>query len=326
MRFSIPKLKIKNPLAEESPEDRSIFAICIGIAFFFWLLVKLSDEYTVVREAHISYDLPLGKAFATAPPELLNVNLKSQGWNFFLTGITGKRYELHCDVLDRSTFELTTFELNSKLEAAINDKDVFITNLNFRGFNSALEEQQQRKLPIIVNSRLAFAEEYDLAGAVVAKPDSVVIVGPISQLEGLSYWSTDSLLLDNLSETHIDELRLRIPDDGLQIEFEAIEVTVPVERYTEKSIFVPITLLNPSGDSIRIFPDKALVKCVLGLGNYNRLSAIDFELVADLSQNVISAGKNTVPLELKSQPDYLRNVILSPRSVEFFLIQNTEEE
>ncbi|MGH1435205.1 MAG: CdaR family protein [Lewinella sp.] len=318
------RLKIRNPLADKSPEDRTILAICLGFAFIFWLLVKFSKEYTVVRTVDLYYELPQGKAFVTPPPESVLVNLTAQGWYFLVAGIMGKHYDLAYEVDDHTVFNLSPTQIRSDLDDLVNDKEVEITNLVFDGVRIPLEGQEQVLLPIRLFRELSFADEHHLADSIILSPDSVWITGPISQVTPLSYWATDSLLLNNLSKDYEGQLTLRVPEDGLRIAPDAIQVKVPVERYTEKSIFVNVEVVNPLADSIRLFPDKALIKCVIGLSHYNDLSPENFRLIADLNKTFIREGKNTVPLELVAQPAYLHNALITPRATEFFVIKPNE--
>jgi len=321
MLISLPKIKLRNLLADKSPEDRTTLAICLGIAFVFWLLVKLSKEYTVMREVAILYDLPLGKTFAQAPPAVVGVSLTSQGWNFLLTSLLGRRYELSYEVPDRANFVLSTFQLRTDIDALLNDKEIAISNILFDGINIELEQQAERLLPVVVNRRLSFTPEYSLVDSLRVLPDSVRVVGPVSQLQNLLSWPTDSLVLEHLNQSYEGFLTLQVPEEGLRIEPQQVRVTVPVERYTEKRFFVPIEIRNAPADSIRIFPDKALLICVLGLGHYNQLTAKDFTLIANLERAQFQAGKNTVTLELERQPSFLHSVLISPRSAEFFVVQ-----
>ena len=104
--LSLRKIKLKNPLADKSQEDRTVLLICLAIAFVFWLLVKFSKDYTVVREVALSYELPDSKAFANSPPKAVFVNLKAQGWYFLVAGISGKDFHLPYRVPDRSFLAL----------------------------------------------------------------------------------------------------------------------------------------------------------------------------------------------------------------------------
>lgn len=318
------KIKIRNPLADKSPEDRAILAICLGFAFVFWLLVKFSKEYTVVRSVALRYELPQGKAFVTPPPKSVLVSLTAQGWYFLVTGIMGRDYELEYVVPNNTVFNLTPTTLRSDLDDLVNDEEVKFTNLLFDGVRIALEDQQQVLLPIQLRTKLSFAPEHHLADSITINPDSVWITGPASQVNVLTYWLTDSLLLQNLDQDYNTQLSLQAPQDGIRIAPAAVQVNVPVERYTEKSIFVSVEVVNPLADSIKLFPDKALIKCVIGLSHFNDLKEENFRLIADLSKTYIREGKNTVPLELVKQPGYVHSALVSPRSTEFFVVKPNE--
>ena len=118
-------------------------------------------------------------------------------------------------------------------------------------------------------------------------------------MENLEEWSTDSLILENITQNYQGQLALQKPDDGIRIVPEVVDVEMLVERYTEKDIFVRVVIRNPpaGADSIRLFPDKALIKCVIGLRHYNDLSSKDFRLIEDLKKTYIREGKSTVPVE-----------------------------
>ncbi|MEL6658584.1 MAG: CdaR family protein [Bacteroidota bacterium] len=324
--LSLKKIRLRNPLANHSQEDRNVMLICLGFAFVFWLLVKFSKDYTVVREVQLSYELPQGKAFANSPPQTVFVNLKAQGWFFLVAGISGKEYHLPYLVPDRTVYGLTAAKVRSDLEDLVNNKEVEITNLLFDGFRIVLENRVEKQVPLRAQYQLGMQEEYNLVTAVELFPDSVWVGGPQSIIDPIQFWLTDSLILDDLGQTYTGQLPIVTPEAGVSVSPASVQVTVPVERFTEKSIFVPVEILNPPPDSIRLFPDKALVKCVIGLGNYNSLRAEDFRLVADLSKSRLQEGKNSVPLELLTAPDYLHSVSLSPRATEFFVVKATESE
>ncbi|MEO0876701.1 MAG: hypothetical protein AAFY48_19050, partial [Bacteroidota bacterium] len=171
--LSLKKIRLRNPLANHSQEDRNVMLICLGFAFVFWLLVKFSKDYTVVREVQLSYELPQGKAFANSPPQTVFVNLKAQGWFFLVAGISGKEYHLPYLVPDRTVYGLTAAKVRSDLEDLVNNKEVEITNLLFDGFRIVLENRVEKQVPLLAQYQLGMQEEYNLVAAVELFPDSV---------------------------------------------------------------------------------------------------------------------------------------------------------
>lgn len=321
MPISLPKIKIKNHFKDLSPEDRKILLVCLGVAFVFWILVKLSKNYTVHSVAYITYELPLGQSFTTSPPEIVGMDLIAKGWYFFLSSMVGNELRLHYQIPAKPYFELSAYKLQGDIDNLLKDKKVLISQLYFEGFNAQLEEQAVKRLPIVVPTKIVFAPEHALAGDIILRPDSVSVSGPRSQLAELTEWVADSLILNNLSQAHKGQLNVSSDSNELNCIPTSVEVEVNVDHFTEKSIFVPVQFNHSLADSIRFFPDKVLLKCVLGLGYYEDLKPADFTLVAEVDETLISEGKRTVALKLIRQPNFVRDIQYSPRAVEFFIVK-----
>lgn len=321
-----PKTKLKNPFKDLSPDDRKVLIACLAIAFVFWLLVKLSKNYTVHRLAHITYELPLGLNFSEPPPEAVGVDLSAKGWYFLISSFVGKDLDLYYKVPLESSFILSIYDLQVDISTLLKDKSVSISKLHFEGFNGVLEKETIKRLPVVVPYNIDFAAEYDLASPIKLNPDSITISGPISKIDTLTEWKTDSLILLNVDNDIKKSIPVNLAQNGIKYSHKEIEVSVTVERFTEKNIFVPVQIDSIFTDSIRLFPDKILLKCIMGLGHYDEVDAVDFILRANIDQTLINEGKSTAPLELISQPNYIRSVQFSPRVVEFFIVKKADSD
>lgn len=322
MRFS-PLLKISNPFAEKSPRDRNVMLICLGIAFFFWLIIKLSNDYQVTKVVELQFLPPPGKAFSRIPPKNMEVTLRGSGWNLLFEFISGNTIQLQYDLHDRSSFTLTEAAVRNDIRGTFSSGDVEIVQLSNYDLSSlALEDKATKTVPILPRYHLDFAEEYQLKSPVRVAPDSVTVTGPVSQVRDLQAWPTDSLALKNIRADYEGKLPLLKPTNNLAIEPQAVDVTIEAEQITEKTLYLPVNVINaPKVDSIRIFPDKIMVSCLVGLSQYRSLSAADFELVADLGKAEIQEGEKMVPVELTKQPDYVRGTKLATRAVGFIIVE-----
>ncbi len=321
MPSSVRKIKISNPLAGKSREDRTILAICLGIAFFFWVLVKLSQEYPAIKEVQLNFETPVDKTFLVPPPTLVPVNIKGSGWNLLFEFLRGNRLNLSYQIEDSNTFFLSRSQFRSDVMTRFVSNDLVIENLNFEGVQINLEDQSRAMVPVRIAHQLSFASEHQLAAPVLAMPDSVEIIGPQSLIDAYQSWPSDTLRLQNVSIDYSGTLDLQQLEPGIQLNPGQVEVSVDVEQYTQKSLFVPVTVLDPPEDSIRIFPDKIKVSCVVGMRYYNELDPADFTLVANLDNVLLGEGKTTVPLELTQQPEFVKSVLLNRRSAEFYIIK-----
>jgi hypothetical protein len=317
----VDRIKTKLPFAQYSPEDRKIIAICCAIAFFFWLLVKLSKDYVVNEVLELSYELPLGQAFSSEPPQQVSVELGGTGWSLLAARLPARQLQLQLPVRDGGVFTLSPFEVENSLSELLGRR-VAIRQLNLSTVRIPLEPRTQLRLPVRLQQELDFAPGFSLTSSVVLEPDSVSVEGPISKLADLRYILTDSLRTGPLRKSVTQTLALQYPQPGLRLFPSEVTVRIPVEQITEKTLYIPVQIVNaPPADSIRIFPDKAYIKCLVGLSRYSSLSTSDFVLIANFEEAYLKDGRNSVPLELREQPDYVRNVSYSPAAAEFFLVE-----
>jgi len=89
-------------------------------------------------------------------------------------------------------------------------------------------------------------------------------------------------------------------------------------------LFIPISVLN-GPDSLKIFPDKIKLNCKVSLKDYDKVNYSDFKAEVNLKDVTPEAENNTIPVLLKSTPSNVSNVSFSPKSVEFFFVQELDE-
>ena len=146
------------------------------------------------------------------------------------------------------------------------------------------------------------------------------ISGPASTVELIQQWKTDSLVLSDLRSDKTVAVALLKPPDELSLGTPQTEVRINVEQFTEKSLFVPLTIRN-GPDSLKIFPQQIKLTCVVGLSQYNEVTPRDFTVEVDLQNVPVSEDKNTAPIQLTQQPSFVKNVKFSPKSAEFYILQ-----
>ena len=125
----------------------------------------------------------------------------------------------------------------------------------------------------------------------------------------------------DLSKNEEIEVSLKEPiNKEIYLSDDKIKVSIEVEQFTQKSFFLPITIKN-APDSLKTFPERAKLSCLVGLSKFNEINRSSFELVADLQGIPLNTEKNTIPVLLTKQPDFVRGVNFQPRSVEFFFVE-----
>lgn len=303
-------------------EDRSLLGICIGIAFVFWLLVKLSQTYRSDKTVELSFTLPEGKTFSTLPPSDILATIQGTGWDLLVDFLSASRIGLAYDLSNvQDRFVLSRAQLRSEVLSNLSSRGLNIVELNYDDITLLLEQKETKRVPIRLNSRFSFEQGYQLQQPPSLQPDSVTLTGPESTLSEIAFWNTDSLVLSHLRVSVSKTLELTPPPSGVLLGKQQVAVDVKVEQFTEQSFWVPVSIENTK-DSVRIFPQTVQVTCVVGLSRYNALSAADFEITADVEGVALHKDqRNTALLQLTRSPAYVSNVRFSPRSVEFFLLR-----
>ncbi len=325
MRSILQRLKPNSPLEGVSRQDRSVLLACFAIAFFFWTVVKLSQTYQATKEAELRFELPPDKALNVTPPSHIEMRLEGTGWNLLFEFIAGKTVPVSFDLRDLREFNLTESQLRTEVARNLSSGDLEILDFNFDGLSLRLEDKDNRIVPVVLRDSLMFANEFQLRDTVRVEPDSIMITGPGSALAEITRWPTEVLTLRDLRRDAEVEVPLADPPTGLTLSPATVTVRVGGEQFTQKTVWLPVEVLNPPADSLHIFPNIVQANVVVGLSDYNKIHVDSFRLVADLEKVSKSNGKNTVPLILERQPKNVRSVQLSQRSAAFYIVRPGEQ-
>jgi hypothetical protein len=318
-----PIRKIKDDLSSFFATDRAILLLCMGVSLIFWLLVKLSKEFTSYYETPIRFELPEGRTFLLKPPESVNITLKGSGWDLLSYYLFEEKVQLIFP-LDQNPSQVI-FAVDIRNQLAANVAPLSIAEIGLNQIRIELGESGRKKIPVILNADIAYTSGFQQQQNPKLIPDSVVINGPQTLLDSIDYWLTDALILKDVRGNIDRKISLKTPDqDVLRLQRASVQVKIPVEEFTEKMLMVPVQMIN-APDSLHLFPKKMDVRltCTVGLSQFETLNKSEFTVVADLTNITLREEKNTVPLHLTQQPLYVRNVKFSPNSIEFFFM-NTD--
>jgi hypothetical protein len=310
-------------------EDRAVLLTCLGIAFFFWLLLKMSQDYSVDKRVRLAFSIPEDKTFVVAPPEDIIVSLEGRGWNLLLNFFLGRTPQLVYDLTFDQRPEINRGQLRADLARLLTRREVNIKDFNYDRIDLRLEDKQVKTVPIALNSALSFAPEHHLKEPVKLTPDSVVVSGPASVVGVISSWPTETLTLDDLKGSVTKTLNLRSPLSAREIQLNVKQVTaeVQVERLTEKSFFVPLIVRSENQyDSLKLFPRQVWVTAVVGLSDFERLESQDFEFEIYLDASGKREGKNKLPISMTRKPAHAKSVTFAPQIAEFFIVEKKEEK
>jgi hypothetical protein len=286
--------------------ERAVLMVCIGIALCFWVLNRLSTKFRKTTPVRLEYFTPMGKALRMIPPQYANVSWQGTGWDL----LTGSEPRIALTV---ETDSIQTFYLRT-IAAQQLGNDVF--SVSPEQITVEIEDIGTKNVPVEAVAILSFWKGFDLSDDIQLTPSVITVEGAKSVLENLNSLKTDTLRFQKLKDTVITSIKLSVIPI---LKFSKTEVSalLAVEQFTEKSLFVPLTVRN-APQRLQIFPNKVKLDCTVALSRYASLSGENFMAVVDLKNVDVKSKNNTVPIVLLQQPSFVRNVKFSPQSVEFY--------
>ena len=308
--------KIRIPL----PSERGVFLVCMVVSFFFWLLLKMTKDYTTVRSFRLEYALPEGKIFSAQPPADLNATIRGRGWDLLFLQLFQPPPVLQIDLNQNNIESLSGSQIRSRLAGEWTPGNITIESVDQDLLDLRLEDAEVVTVPVRFSGSYSFHPAVGLKEPLRLTPDSVTITGPVTQVKGLKDWPTIEKDFPKIRTSISEEINLASAPQELILSPKKVTLVIPVEEFTEKSFYVPITVLNRS-DSVKLFPQTVMVTVAVGLSKYNALRQSDFAVAADLRQTTQENGKTIVPLQLTQSPPETRSVRLSQQSAEYIIVK-----
>lgn len=301
--------------------DRMLFLTCLMIALIFWIFVKLSDEYRSEVQVALQYYTPDDRMFAAKPADRVEVLLRGTGWELLPIHLR-KGVSTQIDLRSQQSdlvFEVSIREIvQRQLGVGIEVLNIEPNTLRFQ-----LEAIAEKRVLLQPSLDLHFSDDYHLRRPPTLSPDSILVRGPVSLIDSIAFWVTDTLRLQNLKSDYSAKIGVRQDSENLVVvEPVVVNIRCEVEPVVEKTLFVPVQVLN-APDSVRIFPSSIRITFVVGMSRFDSLKVSDFELVADLQDVEVSSRNTLIPVSMLRKPADVRGVRYSPQMVEM-LIQISE--
>lgn len=288
--------------------------VCIGIAFVFWLLNKLSSQFPSTPTIYLSYQVPPQRALSEVPPLELKASLKRKGWD--LLWQSSPHISLEINDIESNKITFTNGELKQYVANAFGLRPDEVGLLGIEQITLHLEARTQKWIPIQVLTDIRFAQNFQLAAPVELNPAAVLVSGPQSLIQRLQHIKTDTLRFENVTDKMKGRIKIS-PHSLLHFAQTEVEVSVVGEQFTEKTMYITVSVNNAPA-RLKIFPNKVRLSCIVGLSHYNLVSPSDFEVAVDLKNTSLLTTDNTLPLSIVKIPDAIKNVKCSPNAVEFY--------
>ncbi len=319
--------KRSTPAPLSGRNDNWIFFTAILVSVIFWILIKLSDQYTVPYALRVHYiNVPKEKRLTSMTDSIANIHVTARGYEILEINLFENTDVLEIDLANFSLMKkegreyfIYTEELTERIADAIGIPKKKI-RFSKSTLSFTLSDLAEKVLPVTNRVNIRFAEQYDLYQPPLLSQETVTVFGPPEVLDTLTQIFTLSKLFEQVNSNLDIKVKLFNPlPTQLNFEPGEIDISFRVEKFTASSIEVPVDLPGLR-QSIKLFPKKVRVHFKVAIKDYNNVRVTQFEVVPDM-QNIDIHTAVRLPLKLAKKPDFVRNTTLDPPNVEFLIIR-----
>lgn len=304
-----------------------IFFICLVASISFWLLIKLSNEYTLSFKIPVKYtNVPYTRILTGVSDSSIQITLKAQGYKQILLRFIEKPKPLFISLANVEKHKNTEEIISNQILLPLVRR--YAASLSFANEVHSVHPEQIRvkmnrlyckSVPIKLNTDFSFVPQYLQFDPLSVKPSTVIAFGTRKMIDSIEFAQPEVVKVHNMSTSTVRFVHLNANMQVNQPYFipSLVKVVIPVQKFTEVSVEIPIKLPDQTpGHTIKIFPEKASVSCIVSMNDYKRIDPRLFTVSA-----VLTKSDNMFHLMVTASPDFVRNIKVTPDKVEYLVLR-----
>lgn len=327
--FKSAKNKTKAFLHRQQWKEALVFSFFVLLAFGFWLLQSLQQEYEIEIEIPVRYkNVPTDIAFTSATPENIVAKVKDKG-SVLLNYSFGRAFApIEVNMKETSGKSGAITILKKEIENDILKQLIATTSLT--EFTPSLLEitysqRQQKSVPVSFNGTIHTEPGFQISGDIQIQPALAEVYASQELLDTITVVKTVATEIKNGNKTIVRNLQLQ-KIEGANIAPETVSITIPIEEYTEKTLEIPVQCTDiPAQYTVRIFPQSVKVNCTVPLSRFKELSEDLFAILVPFSE-LEQSTEGALPIYLNKKPEWVHTATLMPQKIEFILEQNKSND
>ena len=307
-----------------------VFLFFLLVSAGFWLLQTLNDSYETeyhlpLRLAHV----PQGTVITTDLPPTVQVNVHDKGTTLLAYYFQLRRDTLFMDFAQYDQGETYGHVVFSHSDVLKQLTSIFEASSRIVSFRPDTLEYYftrgvRKRVPVEFQG-LIEASPYYFLSEVRCEPDSVDVWADSRLLDSLKSMPTVNTVWTDLSTSLEQEVPL-VGRRGMKLEPASVKLSAVVDLYVEKQVQVPIIGTNfPAGYVLRTFPPTATLSFRVGSKLYKDITAENFVLTATFEE-LMQLPDSILHLQLRSVPEGVSQVSISPADVQFMIEMNDVDE
>lgn len=305
-------------------ERRRVLSLlaCLALAVAAWFFMALSNKYVYSAKTVLVFkNSPTKRAFYPLQSDTVDLQVEGTGWQllFARLRISPPSISISLSQLNNKDFIVCSDQLYS-INRQVDESTQKVISIKPDTLYFDFTKRVVKTVPINLVQRVNFAKQYGIANQILLNPKVVKVAGPVEELKKIKSWPTDTLKLDNVQSSTTVRIALQHSiHKNISIYPSSVEVKMGVDEFTEKTIEIPLKILNNKNyHNIKLYPKKIKVTFLVALSNYEQVDE-DFITATVDADEWQSLHHNQLTVKLTEFPDYCRLVSIKPEKVDFIV-------
>ncbi len=318
----MPIKRNKKLTSRKSNKKSKVLVLFLALSFLFWILIKLSNEYTDVVQFQVDFiNLPKGK-IQQDKTNSLDVTVKTFGFNLIKYHLNKRKLVVDLNSIKHKKgmhYYQLSGELLPQIQRQINS-DIEVIDIHPDTLHFNFTVKKTKKVPIVSNVEIKYKTGYNLLGEIEIEPKFVTISGAQNTIDSILEVKTQSKEIENVTSSI--ELTLPLIKDKLSsVEYSVSEVLVKgtVEKITEVKLKLPFVIDNlPKNYTISTIPEQVEIVFLIGVSDYNTINKNEFKIHCDYKKSIQNDLGYLVP-EIVSKPSLVSKIRIVPNKIEYLI-------
>jgi hypothetical protein len=272
-------------------------------------------------------NLPKDKVLVGKTDTILRVTVSSTGYKLLVRDLENTDMTVDVDLSNLNLKKSGNIYENSISTTDLNEKvlknlvKLKLVSVYPTSINLMFEDAVTRKVPVKPVMDISYAKQFDIYGRIMVFPDSIYVTGTKKDIAGIDAIETENIVFSDLSDTRFftASLKKNLVSSELLYSHDYVKIVLPVARYTEAQITLPITS-NPEGrkEKLLTFPSRVNVFYYVALKDYMKIDTSMFKAGVDY-QRALTNEVSRLKVDIIKSPSFVKILRIEPERVEYII-------
>ena len=301
----------------------NVFVFFVLLALIYSMISKLTSNYTktivfVVKPV----DVPSDQVVLDQSIDSIRLELEGYGYNLAKYYIDQPIIEISLNDLNKikSKYQWTKQRNFSDLQSKFN-KSVRLVSSSVDQIEFIIEQYESKKVPVELKLELDYKSGFDSFNEYKLSKDSIMITGPNSLIDTINMIQTHKLVLNQIDSEINTKIRIKPSENNNIIHSDTeLDFQLKVEKFTEESIKVPVTIVNIDDNmKINYYPKVVSVLYRVSIREYKSVNPMDFRVECDL--NTINRDNSVLISSITKKPNNVRKCRIENNQIQYVIIE-----